>query len=144
MKLKLRKQIFSFLLLLLVFFINFSIAHAQQNPSLMESVRPECRATGDCELNDFMRLGIGITKFILGIVGSLALLMFIYGGFLIMTQGQTITESGGKSITINKGKSVIMGAVMGLIIVFSSYLIIDFVLKSLGYNNATGWNVITQ
>jgi len=141
MKLKLRKQILSFLLLLLIFFINFSIAQAQDT-SLMGSVRPECNATGDCELNDFIRLAVGISKYILGLVGSLSLLMFVYGGFLIMTQGQTVTESGGKSTTINKGRNVIKTAVVGLVIVFSAYLIIDFVLKSLGYTGT--WNIVPQ
>jgi len=34
---------------------------------------------------------------------------------------------------VDKGKATILGAVIGLVIVFSSYLIIQFSLDALGY-----------
>lgn len=80
---------------------------------------------GDYSLDDIMAIAIGASRWILGIVGSLALLMFIYGGF-------TFLISAGSSEKIGQARKIIIAAVIGLLIVFSSYLIIKFVLQSLG------------
>jgi len=84
---------------------------------------------GNYELNDFMVLAINISKWILGMVGSLSLIMFIYGGFIFLI-------SAGGSEKVGQAKKIIVAAVIGLIIVFTSYLIIKFVLGSLGLT----WN----
>jgi hypothetical protein len=65
-----------------------------------------------------------IIKAVLGIVGSLALLMFVYGGFLWMT-------SGGNEQKITKGKNVLVWATIGLAIIFLSYSLVGFVIKGL-------------
>jgi len=80
---------------------------------------------GDYALDDFVRLAINVSKWILGIVGSLSLVMFIYGGFMFLI-------SAGSADTIGKAKKILIAAVIGLVIVFSSYLIIKFVLASIG------------
>lgn len=84
---------------------------------------------GDYELNDFIVLAIKVSQWILGIVGSLSLLMFIYGGLSFLI-------SAGSSDKITKAKDIIVAAVIGLIIVFASWLIIKFVMQSMGIN----WN----
>ena len=78
-------------------------------------------------LDVFMILAVGVAQWILGIVGSLALLFFIYGGFVFLI-------SGGSTTQIDKGKKILGGAVIGLIIVFASYLIIKFSLQTFGAN----------
>ena len=80
---------------------------------------------GDYALDDFVRLAINVSKWILGIVGSLSLVMFIYGGFMFLI-------SAGSADTVGQAKKILIAAVIGLIIVFSSYLIIQFVLASIG------------
>lgn len=60
-----------------------------------------------------------------GIIGSLALVMFIYGGFLWMT-------SAGSSEQVKKGKDIFIWAVVGLMIVFSAYSIVRFVIEGIG------------
>jgi len=86
-------------------------------------------AEGNYTLNDILSIAIGASRYILGIVGSLTLIMFIYGGF-------TFLISGGSSEKVGQAKKIIVAAVIGLLIVFSSYLIIKFVLASLGLD----WN----
>jgi hypothetical protein len=83
------------------------------------------KATGDYKLNDFLQLAVNVAKWIEGIVGSLALLMFVYGGF-------TLLLSQGSSDKVAKGKSIIVGAVIGLVIVFTSWSIINFIVKGIG------------
>jgi isoprenylcysteine carboxyl methyltransferase (ICMT) family protein YpbQ len=53
--------------------------------------------------------------------------MFIYAGF-------TMLISAGNSQKIAQAKNILVAAVIGLAIVFSSYLIIKFVLAALGYS----------
>jgi len=86
---------------------------------------------GNYAVNDFITLAINIARWILGIVGSLSLVMFIYGGFMFLI-------SAGASESVNKAKQIIVAAVIGLAIVFSSYLIIKFTLDSMGID----WNVV--
>lgn len=66
-----------------------------------------------------------IIKAILGIVGSLALVMFIYGGFNIMT-------AAGSPEKVEKGKQILVWATIGLIVIFTSYALVKFVFTSLG------------
>ena len=62
----------------------------------------------------------------LGIVGSLALLMFIYGGFTWML-------AAGNEQAVEKGKNILMWAAIGLVVIFASYSLVSFVI-----NNLTG------
>jgi len=65
-----------------------------------------------------------VIKIILGVVGSLALVAFIYGGGMYMI-------SRGDSGTAKKGKDAMVNAVIGLFIILLSYIITSTILKSL-------------
>lgn len=103
------------------------------------SARGECMAqilgepVNNQTLGGFIKLAEVISKWILGITGSLALLAFIYGGFVWML-------SGGSSERVNKGKQIFLGAVVGLVIVFASYMIIGFVLTTSGLATSDSWS----
>lgn len=76
---------------------------------------------GNYQINDLLVLGKNVTNWILGMVGSAALLMFIWGGLQWLT-------SQGEAAKITEGKKIITTAVIGMIIVFTSYLIVKFVV----------------
>ena len=59
---------------------------------------------------------------LLGIVGSLSLIMFIYGGILWII-------SGGNEENVKKGKETLKWAIFGIVIVFASYGILNFVIS---------------
>jgi hypothetical protein len=61
---------------------------------------------------------------VLGVVGSLALLMFIYGGLTWMT-------SSGNPEKVKKGRDIILWSAIGLVVIFLSYALTRFVLTSL-------------
>ena len=61
----------------------------------------------------------------MGIVGSLALVMFIYGGFTWMM-------AAGNSEKVTKGKNVMIWAAAGLIVIFSAYALIRFIFTAIG------------
>jgi len=73
---------------------------------------------------DIPTLVTDIIKYVLRMVGVLALAMFIYGGVIWMT-------SGGSEKQIKKGKDTLVWAIFGLAIIFFSYAILDFVIKIL-------------
>ena len=87
-----------------------------------------CKANGSCTLNDFVQLGVNVANWILGIVGSLALLFLIYGGLMMII-------SGGSSEKTGQAKTILTNAVIGLIIVFTSWVIINFTVSVLTGSN---------
>lgn len=90
---------------------------------------------GDYGVDDFTSLAIQVAKIILGLTGSLSLLVFIYGGVIFLT-------SAGNRERITRGRTAIIGAVIGIIIVFASYTVITFVLNAFGVPNAANWATI--
>jgi hypothetical protein len=72
--------------------------------------------------NDFFELLKKSSNIILGIVGALALLAFVAGGMMFLL-------SGGSQTWVTRGKATLVGAVIGLLIVFFSYTIIKFLEK---------------
>lgn len=63
------------------------------------------------------------TTAILGVVGALALAMFIYGGLMWMT-------SLGNQQRVEKGKETLKWATIGLIVIFASYSLLSFIFKA--------------
>lgn len=63
-----------------------------------------------------------IIQGLLGIIGSIALVMFVLGGFTWMT-------SQGDKGKISKGRDTMLWATLGLVVVFSSYALVRFVIE---------------
>ncbi|MDD5043834.1 MAG: pilin [Patescibacteria group bacterium] len=66
----------------------------------------------------------GVIKAIMGIVGSIALAMFIYGGLIWLT-------SAGNADKIKKGRDILLWSAIGLVIIFASYILVGFVIATL-------------
>lgn len=112
-------------LILFAFILSLPFAVSAQTQTSIIDPTASAYNTGDYTLSDILTIAIGASRWILGIVGSLALIMFIYGGF-------TFLISAGSSDKVGQARKIIVAAVIGLIIVFTSYIIIRFVLTSLG------------
>lgn len=108
-----------------VFIFSLTLAPTAKAFSFMDGMSSGCRPNGSCELRDFVMLLINTSKFILGLSGSVALLFFVYGGV-------TFLVSGGSQEKVTKGKQTLIGAAIGMIIIFTSYTIINFIISSLG------------
>ncbi len=124
-----RTKILYLLLIMLFVVVGFSFANqvfAQDN--LGVDIVGEQTGLG----NGDIRTIIGsIIKVFLGLVGTVALVIFLYGGFLYMT-------SGGSDDKVGKAKKWMINGVIGLVIIFSAYAITTFVLSRL--SDATGFN----
>lgn len=84
---------------------------------------PEC-GKGGCNVCDAIGVGITITRVMLGTLGSAALLVFVYGGVLMAT-------SRGHTDQVQHGKDALINAVKGVIIVLSSWIMINYGLATL-------------
>ena len=65
-----------------------------------------------------------VIKAVTGIIGSLTLLVFIYGGFMWLT-------SAGQQEKVKTGMMTMLYATIGLFVIFSSYAILSLIFKSL-------------
>ena len=65
-----------------------------------------------------------IISVVLGLVGTIALIMFIYGGVIWMT-------SAGSSDKIKKGREAIIWSVIGMAVIFASYGLTKFLLDNI-------------
>lgn len=83
----------------------------------------QCRDTGQCSVDDVMQIFVNISTGILGIIGSVVLLMFVYGGFVWIT-------SEGDPGRVNQGKQTVVNAVIGLALVLGAYAIMTFAIAA--------------
>lgn len=88
---------------------------------------PDCafEYEGCDDINDLLQLIVNIGEFVFKIVGTAAFVFFIYGGV-------TMIASFGSADKFQKGKDILTAAVIGLVITFSAYLLIQFILQTLG------------
>jgi len=109
MRIKNKKILLFFLVIFLVFLARNSFADVQV-PQPIKGDIPEIVGR--------------LIKYLLGMVGVLALVMFIYGGITWMT-------SGGNPEKIKKGRDTLVWAVAGLAFIFFSYALLKFILEAL-------------
>lgn len=72
---------------------------------------------------DVQRIIGKVIKFILGLTGVIALVMVTYGGLTWMT-------SAGSSEKVEKAKKTVFWSMIGIIVIFSVYALVDFVIKA--------------
>ncbi|PIT86150.1 MAG: hypothetical protein COU33_04750 [Candidatus Magasanikbacteria bacterium CG10_big_fil_rev_8_21_14_0_10_43_6] len=88
---------------------------------------PYCAFTyeGCRDADDLVTLMVNIGKMIFSVIGMLAFVMFIYGGF-------TMILAMGNPEKFKKGMQILVAAVVGIVISLSAYLLINFILDALG------------
>ncbi|HNU89731.1 MAG TPA: hypothetical protein PLP70_00280 [bacterium] len=85
---------------------------------------------GTYTLKDFESMAIFIGRVILGFAGAATLVMFVIGGIQMII-------AAGNSENFKKGQQTLTNALIGLVVIFCSYMIINFVLTTLGAQNWT-------
>ncbi|MFA6550915.1 MAG: hypothetical protein WCV41_00065 [Patescibacteria group bacterium] len=74
---------------------------------------------------DINTMVVTVINGILGLLGVIFLVLTLYAGFLWMT-------AAGSDDKVGKAKNILTTAIIGLIIIFASYAIVNFVLSALG------------
>jgi len=86
---------------------------------------PTCAFSGTCRnTNDFLSLFLKFSKTVFAFIAAFAFAFFVYGGFMIII-------SFGNAEKVKKGQQILGAAVVGLIIVFGAYMIINFLMEAL-------------
>ena len=80
--------------------------------------------TGNATVTSLPELVNRVATMAIGLSGVMALLAFVYGGVLYLMAGVNLEF-------MKKGKEIMKWAVVGLVIIFSSYAVINFVLTSI-------------
>lgn len=80
--------------------------------------------------SDFRVILGSVIKAFLGLSGSIALVMVIYGGFLWLT-------SNGNPEKIDKGRKVLVWAFVGLAVIFSAYTLTSAIISALVVSSTT-------
>ncbi len=86
---------------------------------------------GPCGLDQVFQVIINFTQILLALTGSVAILMFVYGGTMMIVSGTNIKGSGDNKKTINRGKDAIYNAVFGLIIILGAWLVVNFTILAI-------------
>ena len=87
---------------------------------------PDCAfsKSGCLSVDSFVVLAVNIGRIIFSFLGSIAFVMFIYGGVVMVV-------SFGNPEKFKQGQKILGAAVVGVLIALSAYLAIDFILDTL-------------
>lgn len=91
---------------------------------LTEGLSNECVGCGECSQCDILMVIKNIVQFILKIVGPLAILAIILGGFLYVT-------SGGSEERAQMAKGAITAVIVGFVIVLVAWVLVNFIIQIL-------------
>ena len=94
---------------------------AQQQPAPVVKLEDPLNLNPDAPITDLV--GRVIQAF-LGIIGIVALIMFVYGGTLWLV-------AAGKADRVTRGKDIFIWSIIGLVVIFSSYAITTFVIDQI-------------
>ena len=75
-----------------------------------------------------------ISSLLLYIIGSLSVIMIIFGGLRYVT-------SGGNAATVTAAKNTVLYAIVGVVVALLAYAVVNFVLGSLAASGTGGTNV---
>jgi hypothetical protein len=117
------KKILFFILFLIMLFIAYGYGSAA-NPNAPASPTKIDDPLGSTHPSPQVLIGKVIAA-AMGLVGSIALAMFIYGGFVWMM-------AAGNAEAVTKGKNILIWATLGLVVIFTSYALVQFVFKGIG------------
>jgi hypothetical protein len=87
-------------------------------------VSDACQESGTCSFDDILQVFANVSEVILGITGSVLLLLFVYGGFLWLT-------SAGKSEQVEKGRKVMVSGIIALLVIFLAFAGINYLQSAL-------------
>lgn len=79
------------------------------------------------DIEDPQALAIRILQVFLGFLATIGLVMFVYGGFVMLT-------SGGNAEKIKKAKATLVWAAAGVATILGSYTILQFIFNILTEN----------
>jgi len=116
------KKIYFILLVLFLLFVPW-LTQAQTSAFIPS----DCLSGGaeKCDLVDLVQMFANFYLFLVKYVGAFALLLFVIGGVFFIT-------AGGNQERITRGRHILVGTLIGLFIVMTSYIIVLQIQKLIG------------
>ena len=96
--------------------------NASYSGTLMSNVNDKCINKGDCSLCDLIQVGVNLSDMIVAFSGAIAILMFIFGGIVM------ITAYGSDRITM--GKNTIVATIVGILIIFTAWTVVNTLIMA--------------
>ncbi|MFH1565466.1 MAG: pilin [bacterium] len=90
----------------------------------------KCQKCGDCSLCDFLTLAVNISRWILSVMGGLAMVYFIWFGIGFIM-------SFGNAEKVAENKKAVIGAVVGILIIIAAWTLVNFIFISFVQNSDT-------
>lgn len=126
--------IFAVIVSVLLVMLSFHSLYAASDLSIKAGVDAARGSGQPANLFGSNSVFTAITNTLLFIIGALSVVMIIIGGLRYVI-------SGGNSASITGAKNTILYALVGLIVAFLAYAIINFILGSLAIGGASGTNI---
>lgn len=118
---------FLFFTILAVMLIVPGLGYAE---GFIDKLPEPCVKAGNCNLNDIYLGFTYLIQLMLGFMGAVALLYFIWGGIQWLV-------SGGNADRVKRGQQIMINTMIALFIAFSSYLLTSFFVNDiLGVTNS--------
>lgn len=98
----------------------------EKSDGLFEQLSPQVESLNKLNITgkQGVRELIGrIIKTGMGVIGSIALIMFVFGGFMWMT-------ARGNSEQVSRSLRILSWATLGIIVILSSYVLVDFLFQA--------------
>lgn len=90
-----------------------------------------------CGLNEALQTLVNVSKVILAITGAAAMLMFAYGGVMFII-------AAGAQDKVQQGKDAIKAATIGIVIVLTAWLIVNFTISAITKGEVTGGDIFDR
>jgi len=101
------------------------------------AANPKCaQFCGQYQVSSFVAFSIKAARIIIALSGTLAFAVMIYGGFLMVISGSSNRHA--------EGKNALLGAAIGLVIIFCSFVIVNYTLKAIGYDRSDWYKFTTK
>lgn len=88
----------------------------------------------ECTPCDFINIFINASDIILGLSGTFAVIMFVYGGLVMIT-------AYGNEARIKWGKEILIATVVGIFVIVLAWSTVHLIVTSLLNNPNSEWNV---
>lgn len=119
-----KKYLLPALLLLLIAVPLMATAQKAGFLSAVSSGKNSCLEAGNCTICEIIGTALYIFKWAMGMLGGAALLLFVWHGF-------SMVISGGEAEKVKKARDGLAHTLIGLAIVFGSWLIVNLVIVTL-------------
>ena len=123
-------------------FVVSPVSRAAIGDTVESKIIPQCllgtTINKACDnVNVFIWLAINVGFYLFSFIGALALLMFVYGGFILIL-------SQGNPQKVSQGKNAMVAAVVGMVIAFSAYALVTFLSNSIQVKSEYKLNMETH